>query len=39
LPSKYKLEVESFFATASPDDPRFREKLREMTMRFAKGTN
>ena len=37
--NKYKLEVEDFFRNASPNDPRFREKLREMTTKFAKGTN
>ena len=36
---EYKQEVEEFFRTAKPDDPRFREKLREMTCKFAKGTN
>jgi len=36
---QYKSEVEAFFRNAKPDDPRFREKLREMTTKFAKGTN
>lgn len=35
----YKAEVEEFFRSAKPDDPLFREKLREMTTKFAKGTN
>ena len=35
----YKLEVETFFQNARPDDPLFRSKLREMTERFARGTN
>ena len=37
--NKYKIEVEDFFRNASPNDPRFTEKLREMTTKFAKGTN
>ena len=36
---QYKAEVEEFFKSAKPDDPQFREKLREMTTKFAKGTN
>ncbi|QDZ26057.1 hypothetical protein HOP50_20g86080 [Chloropicon primus] len=34
---EYKAEVEAFFRSASPDDPLFRQKLREMTARFARG--
>ena len=35
----YKKEVEELFRSASPNDPLFRQKLREMTEKFARGTN
>ena len=35
--AQHKRDVEEFFRNARPDDPRFREKLSEMTRAFATG--